>query len=118
MAPATPTPETPAEEAPSDSSSLLFVVAGVGGLLALAVVGSDTRGTLLVAAVVVAVVGGLFVMVVWQLDVGVTLYHDGRLRRTGWNGVKEVDVRSYQRVTIKERRHSDGAMLDFGDAGD
>ena len=38
VAPVAPTPEPPAEEAPSDSSSLLFVVAGVGGLLALAVV--------------------------------------------------------------------------------
>lgn len=80
----------------------------VGLLMAIAVVGSDTRSTLLGVLVAVATIGGLFVMVVWRLDVGVTVHADGMLRRSGWNGIQEYDLRSYQRVTVKASGDTDG----------
>ena len=87
----------------------------VGLLMAIAVVGADTRGTLIVVLAFVATIGGVFVMVVWQLDVGVTVHADGRLRRSGWNGIREYDLRSYQRVTVKTRDERDGGFgLDVG----
>lgn len=87
----------------------------VGLLMAIAVVGADTRSTLIAVLVAIATVGGLFVMVVWQLDVGVTVHADGTLRRSGWNGIQEYDLRSYQRITVKKSDESDGGFgLDFG----
>lgn len=80
----------------------------VGLLMAIAVVGADTRSTLIAVLVAVATIGGLFVMVVWQLDVGVTVHADGTLRRSGWNGIQEYDLRSYQRVTVKKSDDTDG----------
>ena len=70
-------------------------------LLAVVVVGAETRPTLVAVAAGIAGVVGLFVMVMWQVDVGVTLHRDGRLRRVGWGGITEVNVRDYQRVTVK-----------------
>ena len=98
------------------------IVLGLGAvvvttlLMALVVVDGETRGTLLPVIVSVAVIGGLFVMVVWHADVAITLHRDGRLVRKGWNGFSEVDVRDYQRVTIKVERGNDGGM-DFGNYG-
>lgn len=87
----------------------------VGLLLAIAVVGADTRSALLVVLVTVATIGGLFVMVVWKLDVGVTVHADGTLRRSGWNGIQDYDLRSYQRVTVKASDEDDGGFgLDLG----
>lgn len=95
------------------------VVLGLGAvvvttlLMALVVVDSEMRSTLLPLIASVAVIGGLFVMVVWHTDVAVTLHRDGRLVRKGWNGFSEVDVRDYQRVTIKVDRSNDGGV-EFG----
>ena len=87
----------------------------VGLAMALVVVGADSRSTVLAALVTVVVVGGGFVAVVWHFDVGISVHADGTLRRAGWNGVREVDLRSYRRVTVKERAGGDGATpLDFG----
>ena len=68
--------------------------------LALVVVGADTRHTLLLATGAVAGLGAVFVTVVWQLDVTLTLHRDGRLVRKGWNGFTEVWLRDCQRVVI------------------
>lgn len=75
----------------------------VGLLVALAVAGADTRTPLLVAFVVVVVVGGGFVGFVWATDVGIEVHDDGRLVRTGWSGIEEYDLRSYERVTVDPR---------------
>ncbi len=101
-------------EVPSPVSAWLRstarLVLGVGSvmittlLLALFVVDTDMRGTLLLAVVAVAGSGGMFVTVVWQLDVVITLHGNGRLVRKGWNGFTEVDLRNYHRVTIKVDR--------------
>lgn len=98
------------------------VVLGLGGvvvttlLMALVVVDGDTRSTLLPVIATVTVLAGVFVMIVWQVDVAVTLHRDGRLVRKGWNGVREVDVRAYQRVTVKVAR--DNFSVDGGVFGD
>lgn len=82
------------------------VVLGAGAvvvttlLMALVVVGSATRAVLLLVIAAVVVVGGLLVTAVWRTDVRLVLHHDGRLRRAGWGGVTEVDVRAYERVVI------------------
>lgn len=97
------------------------VALGVGSvattmlLLALVVVGPGMRSTVLAIVAGIAVVLGLFVLVVWRLDVGVTLHGDGRLRRSGWGGVTEVNVRDYQRVTVKVIRGSSDFSMVFGD---
>lgn len=89
------------------------VVMGIGIVvvstlsLALVVVDAPTRSTLVPVIVTVGVLAGLFVMVVWQLDVTVTLHADGRLRRRGWGGITEVDVRDFRRVTVKLSRTAD-----------
>ena len=82
---------------------------GVFLLVALAVVGSDTRSALLVALTLLAVVGGGFVGIVWSLDVGITVHADGRLVRAGWGGVREFDLRDYRRVTVKELPANDAS---------
>jgi len=73
-------------------------------LLALFVVDTETRGTLVLSLVVVIGVGGLFVMVVGRLDVTVTIHRNGQLVRKGWNGFTEIDLRDCQRVTINADR--------------
>ena len=75
-------------------------VAITGMFLALVVVGADTRHTLLLATGAVAGLGAVFVTVVWQLDVTLTLHRNGRLVRKGWNGFTEVWLRDCQRVVI------------------
>lgn len=86
---------------------LARLVLGVGAvvvttmLMALVVVGSDTREALLVALVVVTLAAGVFVGVVWRRDVSLTVLHDGHLRRTGWGGFTDVNVRDYERVTVE-----------------
>ena len=80
---------------------------GVFVLVALAVVGSDTRSGLLVALTLLVVVGGGFVAIVWSVDVGITVHADGRLVRAGWGGIEEFDLRAYRRVTVKEIPASD-----------
>ena len=79
-------------------------------LVAVAVVGSDTRSTLLAVLAGVVIVGGGFVAIVWQVDFGVTIHADGTLRRAGWNGESEMNLRRYRRVTVKRERasHDDG----------
>ena len=76
----------------------------VGLLVALAVVGADTRVALLFVLVPVVVFGGGFVWFVWSVDVGIEVRADGRLVRAGWSGVDEYDLRTYQRVTVSDRR--------------
>ena len=88
----------------------------VGLLLAIAVVGAETRTGLLAVLAAVLVIGGGFVGVVWAVDVGIDVHADGRLVRSGWGGIDTVDLRSYRRVTVKETR-SDGdgvGAIDFG----
>ena len=85
----------------------------VGLLLALAVVGADARSGLLAVLIGILVAGGGFVAVVWHLDVGITVHADGRLRRAGWNGVSEVDLRRYRRVTVKETARRDAMDAGF-----
>jgi len=75
-------------------------------LLALFVVDTETRGTLVLSLVVVIGVGGLFVMVVGRLDVTVTIHRNGQLVRKGWNGFTEIDLRDCQRVTINADRRT------------
>lgn len=90
------------------------VVLGMGAvvvttlLMALVVVDADIRSVVLAILVGVAVVGGLFVMVVWRADVGITVHDNGRLRRRGWNGITEVDLRRFQRVTVTLSRRAGG----------
>ena len=94
-------------------------VVGTGLLLALAVVGSDTRSIVLGLLCGVVVIGGGFVGVVWALDVGITVHADGTLRRSGWGGVREMDLRSYRRVTVKRGDESGVDVgLEFGAGGD
>ena len=50
--------------------------------------------------VVTGVVGGIFVAAVWRADVALAVHRDGRIRRVGWGGVTEVDLRGYERVTV------------------
>ena len=58
--------------------------AAAGLLVALVVVGDETRGVLLVALLVGVGVGGSFVGFVWSADVGIEIRADGRLIRAGW----------------------------------
>jgi len=80
---------------------------GVLLLVALAVVSPDAWPDLLLVLALVVGVGGGFVAVVWAFDVGLEVRADGRLVRSGWGGIKEFDLRAYQRVTVKEIRSDD-----------
>lgn len=80
---------------------------GVFLLVALAVVGPDTRSGLAIALTLLVVFGGGFVAIVWSTDVGLVVHADGRLVRSGWSGVEEYDLRAYRRVTVKETRADD-----------
>lgn len=73
----------------------------VGLLMALAVAGAG--GGLIAVLIAFVVLGGSFVAVVWRTDVGIEIYGDGRLIRTGWGGIDEYNLRSYRRVTVIDR---------------
>ena len=79
----------------------------VGLLVALVVVGAETRNDLLIALTLLVVFGGGFVGLVWAVDVGVEVRADGRLIRSGWGGRREYDLRAYRRVTVKVPRAGD-----------
>lgn len=78
--------------------------AAAGLLVALVVVGDETRGVLLVALLVGVGVGGSFVGLVWSADVGIEIRADGRLIRAGWGGVRDYDLRAYHQVIVKTWR--------------
>ena len=89
---------------------------GVLLLVALAVVSPDAWPDLLLVLALVVGVGGGFVAVVWAFDVGLEVRADGRLVRSGWGGIKEFDLRAYQRVTVKEIRPDDvDQAFEWGD---
>ncbi|MEM9202947.1 MAG: hypothetical protein AAGC53_14890 [Actinomycetota bacterium] len=83
------------------------IVLGLGStvlvflLVALVVVGPDTRSTLLVVAGLLMVFGGGFVWIVWHIDVGIVIQANGRVVRSGWGGIREYDLHSYGRVTVR-----------------
>lgn len=86
----------------------LTCTAAVLLLLAAFVASADTRNTLLIVLFFVVVFGGGFPMVVASGDVGVKIYADGTLERAGWNGVTTLDLRGYQRVTVRRLRRRSG----------
>ena len=63
----------------------------------------------------VGLVVGLVTIVAFHYDVGLTVTDDGRLRREGWGGAAEFDLRQFRRVTVKAgRTGDDGVWMELG----
>lgn len=75
------------------------VVALVGAVVAVVAPSS----AVIAVTVTAAVVAGGAALLGFELDSGITIHGDGRLRREGWGGVREWDLRAYPRVTVARR---------------
>lgn len=75
------------------------VVVGLAMVVAVAGAGAGV----LAALIGFVVVGGSFVAFIWRIDVGIEIYGDGRLVRSGWGGIETHDLRTFRRVTVGER---------------
>jgi len=80
-------------------------------VLIVALVGAVFAPALLLAAAAAALVGGVTFALALDADRSVVVRADGVLRTEGWDGVREVQLRNYPRVTVQERK-----PLDLGSA--
>jgi hypothetical protein len=76
-------------------------------VLIVALVGAVFAPALLLAAAAAALVGGVTFALALDADRSVVVRADGVLRTEGWDGVREVQLRNYPRVTVQERKPLD-----------